>query len=95
MYSKTGGTYWDDYKAVLDMIGKTIITSNVLGTSIRVKAVFRLCHFVSTIGHYTRIATSGDRRDAFQAGNTPDAKLMVSERSHTRIRSFGRKIGAI
>jgi len=27
--SKTGGTYWNDYKAVLDMIGNTIITSIV------------------------------------------------------------------
>ena len=44
---------------------------------------------------YVRIATSGDRRDPFQAGKTPAARLMVSERSQTRTRSFGRKIGAI
>ena len=35
--------------------------------------------------HYTyaRIAISGDRRDAFQAGKSPASRVMVSERSHT------------
>jgi hypothetical protein len=41
------------------------------------------------------MATSGDRRDAFQAGKSPASILTVSERSQTRIRSFGRKTGAI
>ena len=35
-------------------------------------------------GHYyTRIATSGDRRDAFQAGKSPASMVTVSDRSHT------------
>jgi hypothetical protein len=40
------------------------------------------------------MATSGDRRDAFQAGKSAASRLTVSERSQTRIRSSGRKIGA-
>jgi hypothetical protein len=42
-----------------------------------------------------RIATSGDRRDAFHAGNIPAARVMLTDRSHTRTRSFGRKMGVI
>jgi hypothetical protein len=44
---------------------------------------------------YLRRASSGDRRDAFQAGNIPDAMAIVNERIQTRRRSFGRKIGVI
>jgi hypothetical protein len=51
----------------------------------------------TSLGNYyvARIATSGERRDALQAGNIPAARVMLAERSHTRTRSFGRKIGAI
>ena len=41
--------------------------------------VLHLC----AIEDYTRIAISGDRRDAFQAGKSPASRVMVSERSHT------------
>ena len=34
-------------------------------------------------GHYTRIAISGDRRDAFQAGNSPANMVTVNDMSHT------------
>jgi hypothetical protein len=33
--------------------------------------------------YYTRIAISGDRRDAFQAGKSPASMVTVSDRSHT------------
>jgi hypothetical protein len=35
------------------------------------------------IVHYARIAISGDRRDAFQAGKSPASKVTVSDISHT------------
>ena len=40
-------------------------------------------HILYTIVRYTRIAISGDRRDAFQAGKSPASKVTVSDISHT------------
>jgi hypothetical protein len=45
--------------------------------------------------HYLLSASSGDGRDAFQAGYTlAVVKLNERESNHTIKRSFGRKIGA-
>jgi hypothetical protein len=41
-----------------------------------------LCPFYS----YIRKASSGERRDAFQAGNIPDTSVIVSERNQTLIK---------
>jgi choline dehydrogenase-like flavoprotein len=41
---------------------------------------------------YLLRASSGDRRDAFQAGNIPDARLNATERIQTLKRSPGRNI---
>jgi len=49
----------------------------------------KICSFLP---HYLLSASSGDRRDAFQAGYTPAAKLNERESNHTFKRSFGRKI---
>ena len=32
-------------------------------------------HLSAAVGYYTRIAISGDRRDAFQAGKSPASKV--------------------
>ena len=42
-----------------------------------------MCIYTYPIEHYTRIAISGDRRDAFQAGKSPASMVTVSDRSHT------------
>jgi hypothetical protein len=36
-------------------------------------------HILYMLVHYTRIAISGDRRDAFQAGKSPASKVTVSD----------------
>ncbi len=49
---------------------------------------------ISTAVIYLLRASSGDRRDAFQAGYTPAIMLNESESNQTFTRSFGTKIGA-
>jgi hypothetical protein len=55
---------------------------------VRERLHFRYIHATSpilyiAIVHYTRIAISGDRRDAFQAGKSPANMVTVSDISHT------------
>ena len=51
----------------------------------------KICSFLP---HYLLSASSGDRRDAFQAGLATTAKGNEMESNQTFKRSFGRKIGA-
>lgn len=62
-----------------------------LGTIKHLPRGYSLTCFTSD---YLLNASNGDRRDAFQAGYTPAAKLRNRESNQTLSRSFARKIGA-